>query len=307
MFLITIIQMKSNKKNKTNKKAEGYKANSIQKMNPTFFVRYSLHTKSKMSIPPLPDISTLTHFPIPESNWLEFKVATTPCMLNKLPITICALLNSSGGYIVVGVEDASLLIVGISVIEYDRLALFVDNIFRSGSVLRFDGKILPLETLKCSHEMTSNGKRIAVIKITPEEDTKYKLRNNEMYYRLSASNFRYSMEREMFTKQEMEVYAIKRASAFQQIADQKSELVERLQNDCDSLLSQAKKLEKDKDTLLESLDKYTTESEYLKRELEKASKCLEYTILSNKQLKEKELYSSKSGFIELLKSLFCVF
>ena len=260
-----------------------------------------------MSIPPLPDITTLTHFPIPESNWLEFKVATTPCMLNKLPITICALLNSSGGYIVVGVEDASLSIVGISVIEYDRLALFVDNIFRSGSVLTVDGKILPLETLKCSHEMTINGKRIAIIQVTPVENTKYKLRNNEMYYRLSASNFRYSKEREMFTKQEMEVYAIKRASAFQQIADKKSEFVERLQNDCDTLLTQAKKLEKEKESLRESLERYTSESDYLKKELEKTSKWLEYTILSNKELKEKELDSSKSGFFDIVGRLFCLF
>jgi predicted HTH transcriptional regulator len=260
-----------------------------------------------MKYPSLPDISTLTKFTLPESNWLEYKAAATACMLNKIPATICAMLNSDGGYIVVGVEDDNLQILGLGVKEYDRLALYVDNIYRSGAVLTEEGKTLPLNTLKVFSLTAANSKRVAVIQITPDEDKKYKLKNNEMYYRLSASNFRYTLERRMFTPGEMEAYASKRVAAFQQAADQSQTYAMRLSEDYKALLKKTQDFERKCLELSAKVDETALEAKDLKEEVQRTNDWLKSSIMKSKEIRERELEEeSKGTLLTVFSRLLCL-
>lgn len=249
-----------------------------------------------MRHPDLPEVSTLTEFPLPESNWLEYKAAASSCMLNKIPATICAMLNSDGGYIVVGVDDNTLSILGMGIKEYDRLALYIDNIYRSGQVLTEDGKTLPLGTLTVYTEMAANTKRLGIIKMEPQADMRYKLKNNEMYYRLSASNFRFTLERQMFTRGELETYATKRAQAFQQTADQHMELSKKLSEDYTNLLKQTKRFEVECQKMSHEMREATSQAKEFREELESTRNWLRNTILKEKEIREKEIYEKNTRF-----------
>jgi predicted HTH transcriptional regulator len=254
-----------------------------------------------MEFPPLPNVSSLTHFPLPESNWLEFKASPSHCVMNKIPATICAFLNTIGGYIIIGVEDASLAILGVSVSEYDHTALFVDNtIYRGGAVRTMNGGLLPLGAVKCTELTAANNKRLVVITVTPAKETKYKLKNNEMYHRLSASNFRYTTEKQMFSRSEMEFYATKRIAAFQQAADQNAEHASKLSEDYSALLKQSKDFEAKCALLSHEVDEFRTQAKELREEVEATKNWLKNAILTSKQIKEKELEESTTGCMSRL-------
>ena len=260
-----------------------------------------------MELPSLPDVSTLTNFPIPECNWLEFKGAPTQCTMNKIPATICAFLNSNGGYIIVGVEDGTLSILGVSVQDYDRMALYVDNIYRSRSVQTIDGKVLPLNTVVVSELVARDGKRLAVIAVRPEKDMKYKLKkHNEMYYRLSASNFRYSLEKEMYTKEEMEYYATKRVVAFQHVADQNSELSKKLTEDYNQLLEYTRKIQTEFRKISHEVEEHRGKAKELEEKVQTTNAWLRKSILAQKEIAEQELKeNSKESLLKTLGRLLC--
>lgn len=137
----------------------------------------------------LPDLSKETIFPLPESSWIEFKSGFgTP--IEKIYATLCGFLNGDGGYLIIGVQDKTRSILGIqtSKIE-DNFRLSIDNIYHLRKIVTTNDESLTPENIKIKYIECANNKKILVITAKPTLNKKYKI-NNEMWYRLSASNYK---------------------------------------------------------------------------------------------------------------------
>lgn len=122
-----------------------------------------------------------------ESSQIEFK--ENSISLEKMKKTVCAFLNTIGGYILIGVDD-SCYVVGIDQKVADRLALFVDQIIREAMVVRDDDAMLDLKEVSCDLlPIDGTEDVILMVRVAPEANTEYKWRNGERYYRLNASNY----------------------------------------------------------------------------------------------------------------------
>ncbi len=144
---------------------------------------------------PFPDLSSATHFPFPESSWLEFKEALSKCVQVRIRETICGLLNIGGGYIVIGVRDYDRYILGVSDDKTaDSFQLRVDDLYHQGIILTEDGKHLPPGAVVSSIVSAAEGKKLLVITVKSEAGQSYRMRDGTRWFRLSVSNYRLSTE-----------------------------------------------------------------------------------------------------------------
>ncbi len=142
---------------------------------------------------PFPDLDGCTKFPYPEGIHFEFKSsfpAVDAKSNTKLTETICAFLNTDGGYLIVGIKDDTREFLGIPTNKtLDAFLLRCDNIYHSNNIVHEDGTTISPGTVTAM-TVPANGKILCVVKAIPEAGQKYRLNTGEMYYRLSASNFR---------------------------------------------------------------------------------------------------------------------
>ena len=144
---------------------------------------------------PFPDLSSATHFPYPESSWLEFKETVNKCVNVRIRETICGLLNIGGGYIVIGVRDDDRCILGVPDDKTaDSFQLRIDDIYHQGIILTEDSKHLPPGAVVSSVMNVAEGKKIIVITVKPESGQSYRMRDGTRWFRLSVSNYRLSTE-----------------------------------------------------------------------------------------------------------------
>lgn len=141
-------------------------------------------------LPPIPSRYTYgTTVPLYESNQIEFKVSTIS--FDKLKKTVCAFLNTIGGYIFIGIDD-SRQICGIDPKMADNITLMVDQLICLKSITHMDGKELTIKEASVQIvDVMGNGDRvILIIKVQPislSED--YMWNTGECYFRLNASNY----------------------------------------------------------------------------------------------------------------------
>jgi hypothetical protein len=143
-------------------------------------------------LPSLPEnLESIDKFPFPEGKHFEYKQSHKS--IDKLLNTVCAYLNSEGGYIIFGVLDRTLEVIGmdISYKECDNWILnHIDGIFHYQRIiyketgLGIDSKYIRSEIIK-----RNDNKYIIVITIEPC-DNPVQVFNGTMYYRLNASNMK---------------------------------------------------------------------------------------------------------------------
>jgi predicted HTH transcriptional regulator len=150
-------------------------------------------------LPPFPsdeDFHHLDQFPYPEGYQYEFKENLIGT--EKLVSTICALLNYKGGYLVIGVRDIDLGIIGLPKAanekKVDSFLLICDNIFHQNIIIKEDGTPLDVDSLRI-RRLVSNGRRLVILEIEPKPHTKYQSNDGSRWIRVSASNYRVSTTR----------------------------------------------------------------------------------------------------------------
>ena len=140
-----------------------------------------------------PDNSQITDnkFPYPEGYEWEYK-QSYPTDHHKVYETICAMLNHTGGYIVIGIHD-NLTIVGVPINkEFDNFVRKIDNIFHNKQIITDNCTLL--DNSQITHSVKKiNNKNVLAIKITKVEGVTYQLRSGAKYERLGASNIRVSV------------------------------------------------------------------------------------------------------------------
>ena len=244
-----------------------------------------------MTLPAFPEISSSTHFPIPESNWMEYK-ETFPrlkdCFEKQVLLPVCGFLNASGGYLVIGVVDADRFIKGVPTDKLmDAFMLKIDDIIRHQYIRPSDGSYLMPENLSVSYQTTKYDKTIVIVKVIPTPGKEYFCTKIGKVVRLSASNLKISSLPE-FTLEEEE--KIKRIVKKRMLASKCEKLkmkyehqfeVERLTKQLEYLVGKTKEVEE---------------------ELQQTLQALEKKILQEKWKKEEELSSNTFG---RWKSLLC--
>jgi predicted HTH transcriptional regulator len=145
-------------------------------------------------LPPLPsdeEFSSLTTFPIMEGLQWEYK--ETLISSEKLLQNVCAFLNRKGGYLIVGIRDIDLAILGIpdTILNktIDSFILKCDNIYHQGLITRKDGTAIHHDCV-FARTLFLNGKRLVIVKVEPEPNTLYVCHDGISYIRLSASNYK---------------------------------------------------------------------------------------------------------------------
>ena len=141
-------------------------------------------------LPPIPSRYTFgATVPLYESNQIEFKVSTIS--FDKLKKTVCAFLNTIGGYIFIGIDDRC-QICGIDPKVADQSALLVDQLICLKSVTRTDGTDLTIReaSVQIVNVEGAPGRVILIIKVQPASLSQdYIWSTGECYFRLNASNY----------------------------------------------------------------------------------------------------------------------
>lgn len=141
-------------------------------------------------LPPIPSHYTYgSTMALYESNQIEYKVNTIS--FDKLKKTVCAFLNTIGGYIFIGINDDR-QILGIEPKVADNLALLVDQIICLKAIMRDDES--ELTTSEASATIVpvvgSHGRVILIIRVQPASlSQNYMWPTGERYFRLNASNY----------------------------------------------------------------------------------------------------------------------
>jgi predicted HTH transcriptional regulator len=138
------------------------------------------------------DLSNLKKFPYSESKHIEYKLGIKTFTTEKIYELVCSFLNSGGGYIIVGVEDTTHNIVGISnEKEIDNIILICDQIITNNIIVLQDNTCgLHKNNIIISTIDVNNTKKIIIIKIIPDKNKEYMLKEGTIWMRLNASNYK---------------------------------------------------------------------------------------------------------------------
>jgi predicted HTH transcriptional regulator len=200
---------------------------------------------------PFPKLDNCTTFPIPEGTNLEFKIGFNSSMSDKIIATLCGILNSGGGYLVIGVEDETRRIVGIKTDKnMDNFLLMLDSIYHHQHLKKLDGTPVPLGTIKSGTIQCANDKEILVVTITSEPGEKYTVKDGSIWYRLSASNFKQTTIPSIYSEKELDVIVNKKLTSqanilHQQFEIEKKELNQKYQYELNKLKGKFRDLEND--------------------------------------------------------------
>jgi predicted HTH transcriptional regulator len=152
-----------------------------------------------MPLPPFPsdeELMTLTYFPYAEGKQYEFKQAFNEYRQNinrstaeRIEQTICAFLNSDGGYIVCGIRDEDRAIIWMDLTPYqlDEILLKIDNIYHGKMIYTTDLEDITIHNIQ-TKVLEKGGKYLIIIKVEPYSDKEYRTYEYK-WYRLNASNY----------------------------------------------------------------------------------------------------------------------
>lgn len=172
-----------------------------------------------------PKLDNCTAFPLPEGTCLEFKLSFNSSMAEKIIATLCGILNSGGGYLVIGVEDDTRRIVGIKTDKsMDNFLLMIDSIYHHHHIKKLDGSPVPLNTIKTGIVQAAGGKELLVVTITAQEGEKYTIKDGTIWYRLAASNYKQTTIPTIYTEKEMDVIINKKLAEQEKILSQQFEI-----------------------------------------------------------------------------------
>ncbi len=149
-----------------------------------------------MALPPLPtddELRRLEKFPFLEGHQFEYKQSLAPPKFQKMDETICAFLNSGGGYFIIGVEDLTLKMLWLDYTckEIDKILLRVDDIFHRRTIHCDDGAAIDPDCVKArivTKMVQDTKKYLVIVTAIPTQGKLYKC-NDRVWYRLNASNF----------------------------------------------------------------------------------------------------------------------
>lgn len=208
-----------------------------------------------------PKLDACTIFPLPEGTCLEFKLSFNSSMAEKIIATICGILNSGGGYLVVGVEDDTRRIVGIKTDKsMDNFLLMIDSIYHHNHIKKLDGSPIPLNTIKTGIVSAAGGKELLVVTITAEEGEKYTIKDGTIWYRLAASNYKQTTMPTIYNEKEMDVIITKKLAEQEKILTQqfeieKKQINQRNQSERDKLKVKFRDLENDFENIIRAAKK----------------------------------------------------
>jgi predicted HTH transcriptional regulator len=220
---------------------------------------------------PFPNLEGCTVFPLPEGSQLEFKQSFRSSMSDKIIATICAILNTGGGYLVIGVQDTDRVIIGIKTDkDMDCFLLMLDSIYHHSHILKKDGSPVNVGAITSRVVRTTNNKDLLVVTINAEPGEKYSLKDGTVWYRLSASNFKQTALPAMYTQTELNAFVKKRLSTHtavirEQFAIEKKNIIQTHTRDIEKLKEKFKGIETDFKTVIgaakkneETLNTYRT-------------------------------------------------
>lgn len=178
-----------------------------------------------------PKIDNCTTFPIPEGTNLEFKLSFNSSMSDKIIATLCGILNSGGGYLVIGVEDETRRIVGIKTDKtMDNFLLMLDSIYHHHHLKKLDGTPVPLGTIRSGTVQAANDKDLLVVTITAEPNEKYTVKDGSIWYRLAASNFKQTTLPRIYSEKELDIILNKKLATQATIMNQQFDLEKKMIN-----------------------------------------------------------------------------
>lgn len=198
-----------------------------------------------------PKVDNCTTFPLPEGTNLEFKIGFNSSMAEKIIATLCGILNSGGGYLVIGIEDETRRIVGIKTDKsMDNFLLMLDSIYHHHHLKKLDGTPIPLGTIKSGTIQCANNKEILVVTVTAEPNEKYTVKDGSIWYRLNASNFKQTTLPSIYTEKELDVIinkklAVQATILHQQFEIEKRQIIQKNQSERDKIKTKFKDLEND--------------------------------------------------------------
>jgi predicted HTH transcriptional regulator len=117
----------------------------------------------------------------------------------KIQETICAFLNNTyGGYIIFGIDDKTLRLIGLinDFKDFDNFILQIDSIITNSIIISqyttaTGEEIVQRVSPTCigtEKIINTRGQIFMIIKITPEQGKKYQFRSGHTIHRLNASN-----------------------------------------------------------------------------------------------------------------------
>ena len=139
------------------------------------------------------ELCTIRKFPFAESQNFEYKECLNISFKDKILSTICAFLNSGGGYLILGVRD-NLDICGIDPTpkELDCFLLKIDQIIHHSQIVTCDNDNIPFKTIVTRIIKLSTNRTLIIIKVSKLINSLYKLSDGSVYYRLNCSNYKVS-------------------------------------------------------------------------------------------------------------------
>lgn len=143
-------------------------------------------------LPQLPATFTKPgRFPFTEGLQFEFKESVSPMNRDKTYQTLCAFLNSNGGYMVFGVTDSG-VIRGVQRKKVDELLLRLDCITYNKLLIDTETLAPPSLCDICARvEEVADELYIVIVRaFNPNPSHTFQLASGETYIRLNASNFK---------------------------------------------------------------------------------------------------------------------
>lgn len=199
----------------------------------------------------LPSLEKCTTFPLPEGTNLEFKLGFNSSMAEKIIATLCGILNSGGGYLVIGVEDTTRRIVGIKADKcMDNFLLMLDSIYHHNHIKKKNGSPISIETITSRVVPAAEGKELLIITLKAENGETYTVKDGTIWYRLAASNFKQTTLPTIYTEKEFEVIMRQKLAAqanilYQQFDLEKKAIHQKYRVEQDKLKNKFNELEND--------------------------------------------------------------
>lgn len=123
-------------------------------------------------------------FPYPEGLQFEFKENN----YNKMIDTICAFLNTVGGYYIIGINDAG-IVRGINRAMLDKCMLLMDSVFREERIVNATTKEPVSPSYICAESINvGNDKYLMVVRVIPTADDTIWQTKDCIWRRMNASN-----------------------------------------------------------------------------------------------------------------------
>jgi hypothetical protein len=247
-------------------------------------------------LPSVTELAGLETFPFPEGHQWEFKenVIDNP----KLHPLICAFLNGAGGYLILGVRDVDLAIIGVPTTttakQIDSFLLRCDDIMHCGFVLKEDGKTIAPNAVTATVISLDSTRKIVIVRVEPEPGVRYICKNGDMYIRLSASNHRFGSQNYVDSAELKHRLCI----IEQRLAKEKQRDLARIQNECRGLVVLANKAV---DEAREKLRVALKDTGAAKEEASVAVKLLWEKILAEKAAVEAKMETERgAGWLSCL-------